>query len=47
MIHLLTLMIILCGIIGLYLSKHNNTSLIRRGRQHFKPLFLDKNVMST
>jgi hypothetical protein len=44
MIHLLYSTIILCTIFGLFLSKNDKTSFIRKKRQHFKPLSLDKNL---
>ena len=44
MIHLLYSTVILCGLFGVFLSKNNETTLIRKKRQHFKPLSLDKNL---
>jgi hypothetical protein len=45
MIHLLYSILIICGSFGLFLSKTDKSTIIRKNRQHFKPLSIDKDVI--
>jgi hypothetical protein len=45
MIHLLCLTLILCGALGVTLSKTDKTTLIRKKRQHQGLLQLDREVI--
>jgi hypothetical protein len=47
MIHLIFTILAICTSIALFLSKTNETSIVRKQRQHFKLLGIDKEVIGS